>query len=127
MRSRNAQPNFAEFFFALGIPEKILAAFADGNVGVHAAAVDADHGLGQEAGGEAHVGGDLAADQFVKLDLVGGGDHFAVAVVDFELRRRDFGVVLFVLEAHGALHFGGGVDELAQRIAGQASDSSRRC
>ena len=61
----------------------------------------------------------LAADQFVKLDLVGGGHHFGVAVVDFELRGRDLGVVLFVLEAHGALHFGGGVDESAQRIAGQ--------
>ena len=63
--------------------------------------------------------GDLAADQLVELDLIGGGDHFAVAVVDFELRRRDFGVILFVLETHGALHFGRRVDERAQRIAGQ--------
>ena len=28
-------------------------------------------------------------------------------------------MVLLVLEAHRALHFGGGVDERAQRIAGQ--------
>ena len=28
-------------------------------------------------------------------------------------------MVLLVLEAHGALHFGGGVDERAQRVAGQ--------
>jgi len=53
------------------------------------------------------------------LNLVGCGDDFAVAIVDFKLRGRDFGVVLLVLEAHGALHFGGGVDEGAQRIAGQ--------
>ena len=62
-------------------------------------------GLGRKRRGEAHVGGDLAADQLVELNLVGGGDHFAVAVVDFELRGRDFGVIFFVLEAHGALHF----------------------
>ena len=90
-----------------------------GHVGVHAAAVDADDRLRQEARGEAHVGGDLAADQLVELNLIGCGDDFAVAVVDFELRRRDFGVVLLVLETHGALHFGGRVDERAQRIAGQ--------
>ncbi len=34
-------------------------------------------------------------------------------------RGRDFGVVLFVLEAHGALDFSRGVDELAQRIERQ--------
>ncbi len=92
---------------------------ADRNVGVHAAAVDADDRLGQEAGGHAHVAGHLAADQLVELDLVGGGHHFAVSVVDLELRGRDLGVVLLVLEAHGALHFGGGVDKVAQRIARQ--------
>ena len=86
---------------------------------MHAAAVDADHRLGQEARRVAHVVGDLAAEQLVELDLVGRRDHFAVAVVDFELAGRDFGVVLLVLEAHGALHFGGCVDELAQRIERQ--------
>ena len=86
---------------------------------MHAAAVDADDRLGQEARGHAHLRRHLAADQLVELDLVGGGNHFAVAVVDLELRGRDFGVVLLVLEAHRALHFGGGVDELAQRVAGQ--------
>ena len=86
---------------------------------MHAAAVHAGDRLGQEGRRQAHLGGDLAADQLVELDLVGGGDHFRVAVVDLELRRRDLGVVLLVLEAHGALHFGGGVDELPQRIARQ--------
>ena len=107
------------FLFALGIPEQVLAAFADGNVGVHAVAVHAHDRLGQEASGQPHLGRHLAADQLVKLNLVGGGHDFAVSVVDFKLRGRDFRVVLFVLEAHGALHFGGGVDERAQRIAGQ--------
>ena len=119
MRSTNCPADLAELLFALRIPEQVLAVLADGNVGVHAAAVHADHRLRQEGRGQAHVGRHLAADQLVELDLVGGGDHFAVAVVDFELRRRDFRVVLLVLEAHGALHFGGGVDERAQRIAGQ--------
>ena len=60
-----------------------------------------------------------AADQLVELNLIGGRNDFAVAVVDFKLRRRDFGVVLFVLETHRALHFGGGVDKGTQRIARQ--------
>ena len=109
----------AHLLFALGIPHLILPALAHRHVGVHAAAVHAHDRLGQETGGQPHVGGHLAADQLVKLNLVGGGDHFRVAVVDFELRGRDFGVVLLILEAHGALHFGAAVDELAQRIAGQ--------
>lgn len=109
----------AELFLSLGIPEKILAVFADGDVGVHAAAVDANDGLRKEGSGEAHFVGDLATDEFVELDLVGGVDDFGIAVVDFELRRRDFRVVFFVLEAHGALDFGGGVDESAERVAGE--------
>ena len=64
-------------------------------------------------------GGHLAADELVELDLIGGGDNFTVSVVNFELRGRDFGVVLLVLEAHGALNFRRGVDEGAQRVAGQ--------
>src|SRR6202162_6286565 len=28
-------------------------------------------------------------------------------------------MILFILEAHGALHFGGGVDKTAKQIAGQ--------
>ena len=95
-----------ELLLALFVPEQIGLALGDGDVGVHAAAVDAHHGLGQEAGRVAHVVGDLAGEQLVELDLVGRGHHFAVAVVDFELAGRDFGVILLVLEAHGALHFG---------------------
>ena len=86
---------------------------------MHAAAVHAHHRFRQEAGGQPHVGRDLAANQLVDLDLVGGSHNFAVAVVDFKLRGRDFRMVLLVLEAHGALHFGGGVDKRAQRVAGQ--------
>ena len=51
----------AEFFLALGIPEEVFAVAANGNVGVHAAAIDAHDGLRKEAGGEAHIGGDLPA------------------------------------------------------------------
>ena len=116
-----------ELLFALLVPEEVGLALGDGDVGVHAAAVDADDGLGQEAGGVAHVGGDLTAEQLVELDLVGRGHHFGVAVVDFKLAGRDFRVVLLVLEAHGALHFSRGVNELAQRIERQRRDSSRRC
>jgi hypothetical protein len=86
---------------------------------VHAAAVHAHHRLGQKAGRVAHVVGDLAAEQLVELDLIGRGNNFAVAVVDFELAGRDLGVILFVLEAHRALHFSSGIDELAQRIERQ--------
>ena len=116
MRSRNSQPKLGKLLFTLFVPEEIGLALGDGDVGVHAAAIDAGDGLGQEASGIAHVGGDLAAEQLVELDLVGRGDDLAVAEVDFKLAGRYFGVVLLVLEAHGALHFGGGVDELAQRI-----------
>ena len=76
-------------------------------------------GLGRKRRGHPMLRRHLAADQLVELDLVGGRHHFAVAVVDLELRGRDLGMVLLVLEAHRALHFGGRVDELAQRIAGQ--------
>ena len=111
--------HFAHLFVALGVPEEVLAVLHDGDVGVHAAAVDAHHGLGKEANAVAHLRGHLAADELVELDLIGGGDHVAVAVVDLELRRRHFRMVLLVLEAHGALHFGDFVDKGAQRIAGQ--------
>ncbi len=111
--------HFAELLFALRIPEEVLAVLAHRDIGVHAAAVHAHHRLGQEAGGQSHLGGDLAADELVQLDLVGCGHDFAVAVVDLELRRCDFGMILFVLEAHGALYFGYRIDEAAQGIAGQ--------
>ncbi len=51
--------------------------------------------------------------------MIGRRHHLGVAVVDFELRRRHFRVILFVLESHGPLHFGAPVDKGAQRIAGQ--------
>ncbi len=109
----------AELFLALRIPERVLIVLTDGNVGVHAAAVHADDRLGKEARGHAHPGRHLAADELVELDVVGRSHHFRIAIVDFELRGRDFGVILLVLEAHGTLHFGGLIDEGAQRIARQ--------
>ena len=86
---------------------------------MHAAAIDAHHRLRQEARRETHLIGHLATDQLVKLDLIGGPDYVRIAVIDFELLRRDFRVVLLVLEAHGALDFGGRIDKRSQRIAGQ--------
>ena len=86
---------------------------------MHAASIHAHDGLGKEAGREAHAGGHLAADQLVELDVIGSRNHFGVAVVDLKLRRRDFRMVLLVLEAHRALHFRCGVDERAQLIARQ--------
>src|ERR1700722_9591223 len=77
--------HLAQLFFTLRIPKKILALVADRNVGVHAAPVYAHNRLGQKRRGESHVGCDLAADQLVNLNLIGGGDDFAVSVVDFEL------------------------------------------
>jgi len=86
---------------------------------VHTAAVDSYDRLWQEGRGQSHIACDLAADQFVELDVVGSGYGLGVAVVDLELRRRDLRVVLFVLEAHGPLHLGRRIDEGAQRIAGK--------
>src|SRR2546430_17235614 len=57
----------AEVFLALRVPEDVLAVLADRNVGVHAVAVDPYDGLGQETGGEGHVGGELMTDEFVKF------------------------------------------------------------
>src|SRR6185437_173950 len=76
---------FTQLLFAFGIPEQVLAVFADGNVGVHSVSIDSHHRLGQEAGGQAHLGCHLAANQFVELNLVGSGHHFAVTVVDLKL------------------------------------------
>ncbi len=86
---------------------------------MHAVAVDADDGLGQEGGRAAHACRYLAADELVELDLVSGGNYFTVAVINFELRGSDFGVVLLIFKAHRALYFGRGVDEGAQGVAGK--------
>src|ERR1019366_3905514 len=105
-----------KLLLALLIPHEIDLVLGDGDVGVHAAAVDADDGLGQEAGGVAHVVGNLTREQLVELDLVCSSDNFAVAVVDFKLAGRNLWVILLVLEAHRALHFSRRIDKLAQRI-----------
>jgi len=80
-----------ELLFTLLVPEQVGRALGDGDVGVHSATVDAHDGLGQEAGGVTRVGGDLAAEQLVELDLVGRGHYFRVSVVDFELAGRYLG------------------------------------
>src|SRR5581483_3330103 len=64
----------AELLFAFGIPEKVFAVFANGNVGMHSAAVHTHDGLGQEGSGKSHVRSNLAADQLIKLDLVGSSE-----------------------------------------------------
>ena len=86
---------------------------------MHTAAVDTHHRLGQEAGGHAVQGGHLPADQIVELNRICSSQYLGVAIVDFELRRRNLRVILLVLEAHRALHLGHGVNELAQRVAGE--------
>ena len=83
------------------------------------AAVDACHRLGQEARRQIQLARHLTGDQLVKLNLVRRDDGFGVAVVHFELRRRDFGMILLVGEAHRPLNFRRLVDERAQLIAGQ--------
>jgi hypothetical protein len=62
-----------DLLFSVGIPKEIFAVFANGNVGMHAIAVDSDHRLGQKGRGEVHAGRYLAADEFVELDLICGG------------------------------------------------------
>ncbi len=52
---------FAQLLLALWIPEKVFAFLADGNIGVHAATVDANHRLGKERRGTSHAGCHLAA------------------------------------------------------------------
>ena len=64
------------------------------------------NGLGRKHAVSPMLRGHLAANQLVDLDLIGGRYHFAVAVVDLELRRRNLRVVFLVLEAHRPLHFG---------------------
>src|SRR5439155_25101316 len=75
----------AKLFFTIRVPKEVLAVLADGYVGMHSIAVDPDDGLGQERSGQTHLGSHLAANQLVKLNLVGGGHNFAVAVVNFKL------------------------------------------
>ena len=86
---------------------------------MHATAVYTHHRLRQKRRGQAHVGGYLTTYQLVELNLIGCSDDLAIAIVDFKLRRRNFGMVLLILEAHGALHFRSRIDECAQEVAGQ--------
>ena len=73
----NAQPILLSFSSPLASQNRFLPFLLIGNIGVHAAAVHANHRFRQERCRQAHVGGDLAANQLVELDLVGGGHHFA--------------------------------------------------
>src|ERR1700681_4171496 len=67
-----------EFLFTLGIPEEILSPLADGNVSMHAVSIHAYHRLGQKARSHSHARGHLAANQFIKLNLIRGRNYFAV-------------------------------------------------
>src|SRR5712664_1502829 len=69
--------HLAEFLLALRIPEKILAALT-------ARAVHTHDWLGQKARAQSHVRRDLAADQLVELNLIRGGDHFSITIIDLE-------------------------------------------
>ncbi len=104
---------------ALLVVEEVLPLAGQRHVGVHAVAVDPGDRLGQEAGGHFHPRRDLTRQQLVELHLVGGDGRLGVGVVHLELRRRHFGMVLLVGEAHRPLHLGGAVDEQPQRVAGQ--------
>ena len=52
---------------------------------MHPIPVDADDRLRQKGGGATHTRSNLAADEFVELNLVRSSNHLAVAVVDLEL------------------------------------------
>ena len=87
---------------------------------MHAAAVDTGDGFGQEAGGQAHAGRNLPREQLVELHLIGGDRSLGIREVHLELAGCNLRVVLFVLEAHRALHFGGGIDVQTQHVSGKA-------
>ena len=111
-------PEGRKLLLALFIPEEIGLVFRNRDVGVHPAAVDANHRLRQEARRVAHVVRNLPSQQLVQLNLVRSRDDLAITVVDFELAGRHFRVVLLILEAHCALHFGRSVNELRSGSSG---------
>ncbi len=112
-------PELGQLFLALFVPEEVLFALGNRDVGVHTAAVNAHDRFGQETGREAHVVGNLPAQELIELHLVGSGHHFGVIEVNLKLAGRHFRVVLLILKTHGPLDFRRGVDELAQRIERQ--------
>ena len=114
------EAQFRHGVWSVLIVEKILSVAGQTHVGMHAAAVDAGDGFGQEGGGHVHGLGHLTAEQLVQLDAIGGDQGGGILEVHFELAGPNLGMVLLVLEAHGALHFRRGVDEAAQRVLGQA-------
>src|ERR1700733_15447027 len=75
--------DFAQLLFPFRIPEQILAALADRNVGVHSATIHSDHRLWQKGRCAAHSSRNLAANELVELNLVGRRHDLAVAIVDF--------------------------------------------
>src|SRR5579883_694725 len=116
MRSTNFQPNALNCSEPLGSQKRFLPFLLTETLVCMPLPLTPTTG-GQEACGHLHLGGNLAADELVQLDLIGCGHDVAVVVVDLELRRRDLGMILLVLKAHRALDLGDGIDEIAQRIA----------
>ena len=119
MRSTNFQPKPLSCSWPFGSQKRFLPFLLTETLVCMPLPLTPTTGFGKKLAVMPELGRDLAADQLVELDLVGGGDDLAVVVVDLELRRRDFGMVLLVLEAHRALNFGDRIDEVAQRIARQ--------
>src|SRR5579871_2064630 len=116
---RKLPSELRNLLLALRIPEDVLAVLRNRNIGVHAATIDADNRLRQEARRHTHLRSNLTADQLVQLNLIGSSNHFTIAVVDLELRRRNLRMVLLVFEAHRPLNLSRRIDELTQRIARQ--------
>jgi len=72
MRSTKSQANELTFSSPLG-SRTGSCVFHNRHVGVHAGAIHPHDGLGQETRRQSHLAGDLTTDQFIKLDLIGGG------------------------------------------------------
>ncbi len=90
-----------ELVLGLGVKEGVLPVLEEGEVGVHAAAVDAPDGLGQEGGVEVVVEGDALHHPLEGGDVVSGGEGVGVLEVNLVLARGHLVVAGLNLKAHG--------------------------
>ena len=88
----------------LGIEEDVLAVLTEGHVHVHAAAVDAEDGLGHEGGVEAVGLGDGLHRHAEGADVVRGGEGIGVFEVDLVLALGHLVVARLNLKAHLLQH-----------------------